>query len=108
MSENDRRDAIVARDLVKIYPGRGRRPPVRALAGLSVRIPSGRVFGLLGPNGAGKSTTTRILTTLSKPTSGGATVDGRDILREPDVVRGMIGYVSQGSSADPVLTTSTR
>jgi ABC-2 type transport system ATP-binding protein len=101
-------DAIVAHDLVKLYHrglGRG-RTTVRALDGLSLTIPSGRVFGLLGPNGAGKSTTTRILTTLSKPTSGSATVAGSDVLREPDAVRRAIGYVSQGSSADPVLTAT--
>jgi ABC-2 type transport system ATP-binding protein len=99
-------DAIVARELVKTYPGRGRRPAVRALDGLSLTVPTGRVFGLLGPNGAGKSTTTKILTTLSKPTSGTATVAGFDIRREPDAVRRAIGYVSQGSSADPLLTAT--
>lgn len=99
-------DAIVARDLVKIYQGRGRRPAVRALDGLSLTVPTGRVFGLLGPNGAGKSTTTKILTTLSRPTSGTATVAGFDIRREPDAVRRAIGYVSQGSSADPLLTAT--
>jgi ABC-2 type transport system ATP-binding protein len=99
-------DAIVARELVKTYPGRGRRPAVRALDGLSLTVPAGRVFGLLGPNGAGKSTTTKILTTLSKPTSGTATVAGFDIRREPDAVRRAIGYVSQGSSADPLLTAT--
>jgi ABC-2 type transport system ATP-binding protein len=99
-------DAIVARELVKTYPGRGRRPAVRALDGLGLTVPTGRVFGLLGPNGAGKSTTTKILTTLSKPTSGTATVAGFDIRREPDAVRRAIGYVSQGSSADPLLTAT--
>jgi ABC-2 type transport system ATP-binding protein len=99
-------DAIVARELVKTYPGRGRRPAVRALDGLSLTVPTGRVFGLLGPNGAGKSTTTKILTTLSKPTSGTATVAGFDIRREPDAVRRAIGYVSQGSSVDPLLTAT--
>jgi ABC-2 type transport system ATP-binding protein len=99
-------DAIVARELVKTYPGRGRRPAVRALDGLSLTVPTGRVFGELGPNGAGKSTTTKILTTLSKPTSGTATVAGFDIRREPGAVRRAIGYVSQGSSVDPLLTAT--
>ncbi|QIG39751.1 ATP-binding cassette domain-containing protein [Microbacterium sp. 4R-513] len=98
--------AIVAEDLVKIYPGRARKPAVRALDGLSFTVPAGRVFGLLGPNGAGKSTTTKILTTLSKPTSGAARVSGHDVLRAPDAVRAAIGYVSQGSSTDPVLTAT--
>lgn len=96
--------AIIADDLVKVYPGRGRKPAVRALDGLSFTVPRGRVFGLLGPNGAGKSTTTKILTTLSRPTAGSALVDGRDVARDADGVRAAIGYVSQGSSTDPLLT----
>ncbi|MEZ3159256.1 ATP-binding cassette domain-containing protein [Microbacterium sp. BWT-B31] len=96
--------AIVAEDLVKVYPGRGRRPAVRALDGLGFTVPAGGVFGLLGPNGAGKSTTTKILTTLSHPTSGTARVAGHEVTREPDAVRAAIGYVSQGASTDPLLT----
>lgn len=97
-------NAIVARDLVKVYAGRGRKPAVRALDGLTFEVPAGRVFGLLGPNGAGKSTTTKILTTLSRPTEGTARVAGFDVVREPNAVRSAIGYVSQGSSTDPLLT----
>ena len=96
--------AIVAENLVKVYPGRGRRPAFRALDGLSFTLPPGRVFGLLGPNGAGKSTTTKILTTLSRPTAGTARVAGHDVAREADAVRAAIGYVSQGASTDPLLT----
>ncbi|SFS15458.1 ABC-2 type transport system ATP-binding protein [Microbacterium sp. cf046] len=99
-------DAIVAADLVKVYTGRGRKTEVRALDGLSLTVPAGRVSGLLGPNGAGKSTTTKILTTLSTPTGGTAQVAGHDVLREADAVRAAIGYVSQGSSTDPVLTAA--
>jgi ABC-2 type transport system ATP-binding protein len=97
---------ITAETLVKVYPARGRRAEVRALDGLSLAVPVGRVFGLLGPNGAGKSTTTRILTTLSRPTSGTARVAGHDVRREPDAVRAAIGYVSQGASTDPGLTAT--
>jgi ABC-2 type transport system ATP-binding protein len=106
MPENTTPDgsAIVARDLVKVYPGRGRKSGVRALDGLGFSIPAGRVFGLLGPNGAGKSTTTKILTTLSRPTSGTAVVAGHDVARDPAAVRAAIGYVSQGASTDPLLT----
>lgn len=98
--------AIVAEGLVKVYPGRGRRPAVRALEGLSLEVPAGRVFGLLGPNGAGKSTTTKILTTLSRPTGGRARVAGHDVTADPASVRGAIGYVSQGTSTDPNLTAT--
>lgn len=98
--------AIVAEDLVKVYPGRGRKPAVRALDGLSLTVAEGRVFGLLGPNGAGKSTTTKILTTLSRPTGGTARVHGHDVVRSADAVRASIGYVSQGASTDPLLTAT--
>ena len=94
--------AIVADELVKVY--RTRRTEVRAVDGLSFSVPEGRVFGLLGPNGAGKSTTTKILTTLSAPTSGTARVAGHDVRRAATAVRTAIGYVSQGSSNDPVLS----
>jgi ABC-2 type transport system ATP-binding protein len=96
--------ALTATDLVKTYrAGRG-QPPVRALDGLSVSVPAGRVFALLGPNGAGKSTTIKILATLARPDSGHATVAGLDVLRDPDGVRHAIGLVSQKPSADPMAT----
>jgi ABC-2 type transport system ATP-binding protein len=83
--------ALSAVELVKTYQrGRG-APPVRALDGLSFEVAAGSVFALLGPNGAGKSTTVKVLTTLSRPTSGTATVAGIDVLREPDAVRRTIG-----------------
>jgi ABC-2 type transport system ATP-binding protein len=90
--------AIVAGELVKNYG------EIQALAGLSFAVPAGTVFGLLGPNGAGKSTTIKILTTLSKPTSGTASVAGIDVLRRPDAVRRAIGVVTQGSGTDPMAT----
>jgi ABC-2 type transport system ATP-binding protein len=71
---------------------------------LSFRVGQGRIFGMLGPNGAGKSTTIKMLTTLLKPTSGGAFVAGFDVVREPASVRRSIGYVSQMLSADGALT----
>ena len=91
--------AIVAQDLVKTYKG-----GVRALDGLSLSIEPGTIFGLLGPNGAGKSTTVKILTTLTRQTSGAAYVIGFDVARQPERVRQAIGCVAQGSSLDPELT----
>ncbi|OLF11655.1 ABC transporter [Actinophytocola xinjiangensis] len=90
--------AISAENLVKTYG------EVTALAGLSFAVAPGTVFGLLGPNGAGKSTTIRILTTLSRPDSGTATVAGADVLARPDAVRRAIGVVTQGSGTDPQAT----
>src|SRR5690606_25051676 len=67
--------AIEAENLTKTYRT-GRHRSIEALRGLSFEVPAGSVFGLLGPNGAGKSTTTKILTTLSLPSSGTARVTG--------------------------------
>jgi ABC-2 type transport system ATP-binding protein len=91
--------AIEARDLVKTYKG-----SIRALDGVSFSVESGTVFGLLGPNGAGKSTTVKILTTLSRPDSGSASVGGIDVLRAPDRVRRIIGCVGQKSGVDREAT----
>jgi len=87
--------AIRVENLEKTYPG-----GVRALQGVSLRVPAGSIFGLLGANGAGKSTLVRILTTLSMPDRGGATVAGLDVLRRPVEVRRAIGVVAQRSGVD--------
>ena len=68
---------------------------VRALAGLSITVPSG-MYGLLGPNGAGKSTLMRILATLQRPSSERVSFDGFDVLAEPMRLRGILGYLPQG------------
>jgi ABC-2 type transport system ATP-binding protein len=96
--------ALAAADLVKTYRGGRGAPPVRALDGLSFEVEPGTVFALLGPNGAGKSTTVKVLTTLSRPDSGAASVAGIDVLRAPDAVRRAIGLVSQKPSGDPMAT----
>ncbi len=104
MSELPYRWAIEATDLVKIFPTGRKKPPVRALDGLTLQVRPGQVFGLLGPNGAGKSTTVRILTTLSRPDSGRAKVVGHDVLGDPSGVRRSIGLVPQKPSAAPLMT----
>jgi sodium transport system ATP-binding protein len=65
-----------------------------AVDDVSFEVHRGEVFGLLGPNGAGKTTTLRVLATLLKPSSGTATVNGFDIVREPEKVREQIGFLS--------------
>jgi ABC-2 type transport system ATP-binding protein len=91
--------AVDARGLFKTYEG-----AVEAVRGVSLQIPSGSVFGLLGPNGAGKSTIVRLLAALCAPTSGTATVAGRDIVRERAAVRRAIGCVGQESGVDVQAT----
>ena len=68
---------IEASGLVKTYTPKG-APVVRALDGLDLEVPQGTVTALLGPNGAGKTTTVKVLTTLIRPDSGTATIDGFD------------------------------
>ena len=64
-----------------------------ALDGLSLEIADGQLHGFVGPNGAGKTTTMRILATLLKPTSGTASVDGTDVLKDAAEARKKIGYM---------------
>ncbi len=75
-----------------------------ALAGISFDATPGEVFGLLGPNGAGKTTALRILSTVLQPTSGTATVNGYDIVKEPSQVRHQIGFVSAGTGVYDRMT----
>jgi ABC-2 type transport system ATP-binding protein len=96
--------AIEARDLVKTYPGGRGKPRIRALDSVSFGAESGTIFGLLGPNGAGKSTSVKILSTLSMPDSGSATIAGIDVRKHPDRVRMNIGFVAQKAVSDPMDT----
>ncbi len=75
-----------------------------AVDNISFTVPSGEIFGFLGPNGAGKTTTINILCTLSKPTSGRATINGFDVVRQQNQVRQSIGLVFQDPSLDERLS----
>ncbi|MCB0874501.1 MAG: ABC transporter ATP-binding protein, partial [Thermoleophilia bacterium] len=66
-----------------------------AVAGLSLDVRAGEVFGLLGPNGAGKTTTVRMLTALIAPTAGRATVAGCRIGEDDDGVRQRVGVLTE-------------
>lgn len=82
--------AIETRALSKRY---GNGQSADAVKDVNLIIPPGELFGLFGANGAGKTTLIRLLTTLLAPTSGEARVNGFDIVREPDAVRGSVGMV---------------
>ena len=66
-----------------------------AVDNISFDVKKSEVFGLLGPNGAGKTTTIRMLSTLSRPTDGTATIGGYDIVKKDNKVRQLIGLVSE-------------
>jgi len=89
---------IQASGLVKRYG------PKAALDGVDVAVPTGTVTAVLGPNGAGKTTAVRILTTLSVPDEGTATVAGFDVLTQATEVRRRIGLAAQDATVDPLLT----
>jgi ABC-2 type transport system ATP-binding protein len=90
--------AIEARGLQKRYGS------VEALRGIDLTVETGTIFGLLGPNGAGKTTAVRILTTLLRPDSGSAHVDGIDVLAEGARLRSRIGVAGQYAAVDENLT----
>jgi len=75
-----------------------------AVDNISFSVARGEIFGFLGPNGAGKTTTINILCTLSKLTSGRASVNGFDVVRQQRQVRNSIGLVFQDPSLDERLT----
>ncbi|MET0955747.1 MAG: ATP-binding cassette domain-containing protein [Cryobacterium sp.] len=93
---------IEASGLTKTY--KSKSGPVHALAGLDLSVPRGTVKAILGPNGAGKTTVVKILTTLIKPDTGTAIVDGINVLDDPKAVRSIIGVSGQYAAVDENLT----
>src|SRR6478735_7959575 len=90
--------AIEAESLVKHFG------ETVAVDGVSLSVPEGTVLGMLGPNGAGKTTTVRMMTTLTKPTSGTARVAGHDVISDPAGVRRSMGLTGQAATVDELLT----
>lgn len=98
MINNLAKFAIETRDLTKRYGD------LTAVDKVNLTIDYGEVFGLLGPNGAGKTTIISMLCTIINPSSGSATVNGFNILKQPADVRRSIGIVFQDPSIDDRLT----
>ena len=90
--------AIETRKLSKVFGGR------RAVDNVSITVPRGAFLSIFGPNGAGKTTLLRVLSTLSRATSGSAKLMGIDLKEEPDRVRDHIGLISHNSMLYPDLT----
>jgi oleandomycin transport system ATP-binding protein len=90
--------AIRAEGLVKHFG------ETKALDGVDLEVPEGKVVGVLGPNGAGKTTAVRVLATLLRPDAGHATVGGHDVVRDPRAVRSIIGLTGQYASVDEDLS----
>lgn len=75
-----------------------------AVKGVSFKVARGELYALLGPNGAGKTTTVKMLTTLLKPTSGEAYIEGHSVLEDTIKVRRIIGLVPQDLTADDEMS----
>jgi ABC-2 type transport system ATP-binding protein len=82
-------DSVVVRNITKKFGN------FTAVNDISLNVPYGEIFGFLGPNGAGKSTTIRMLCGLLQPTSGSGSVSGFDIIKQPELIKLNIGYMSQ-------------
>jgi ABC-2 type transport system ATP-binding protein len=77
---------------------------LQVLKGVDFEVEKGRIFALLGSNGAGKTTVVKILTTLLKPDSGTATVNGFDVASKAEHVRQAISLTGQFAAVDEMLT----
>lgn len=90
---NSRKIKVRTVDLTKNF-NPNRKETITAVRKMNLEAASGEVLGILGPNGAGKTTALRMISTILKPTSGTAIVNGHDVKEEPLKVRQSIGYLA--------------
>ncbi len=90
-------------ELVGLYRDYG---PLRAVAGVDLRLERGEVLGLLGPNGAGKSSTMQMLAGTLAPSAGGVRIDGVDLLEQPRQAKRRLGYLPEQPPIYPDMTVS--
>ena len=83
---------------------RTNRRTIVAVDNLSFTANKGEIFGLLGPNGAGKTTTLRMLSTLIHPDKGDAVLDGFSVVKQPEKVRGKIGFLTSELKLEDFFT----
>ncbi|MDQ6420563.1 ATP-binding cassette domain-containing protein [Paenibacillus sp. LHD-117] len=92
--------AVEAYGLVKTFGDN------RAVDGVDLKVKAGSIYGVLGPNGAGKTTTIRMLATLLRADAGTARIFGYDVVKEPQIVRQLIGVTGQYASVDESLSAT--
>ncbi|KAA9110476.1 ATP-binding cassette domain-containing protein [Microbacterium rhizomatis] len=92
--------AVEAEGLVKVF---GKN---RAVDGVDLQVRTGTIYGVLGPNGAGKTTAIRMLATLLRPDGGTGRIFGHDVVKEPQIVRQLIGVTGQYASVDETLSAN--
>jgi osmoprotectant transport system ATP-binding protein len=94
--------AVELRNVSKVFPG-----GIKAVDGVSLHVPAGRMVALLGPSGCGKTTTLRLINRLEEATSGQVLVRGEDVRRQrPELLRRSIGYVIQEGGLFPHLNVA--
>lgn len=90
---NGDKAVIQVDNLCKYY---GRRKKVEAVCGVSFNVNRGEIFGLIGPDGAGKTSIIQILVGVLSASEGKASVAGVDVIKKPEAVKGIVGYMPQG------------
>jgi ABC-2 type transport system ATP-binding protein len=103
-TEAARRGPALGDDAIVVTGLRKKFGDFTAVDGVDFKVKRGEIFGFLGPNGSGKTTTIRMLCGVISPTSGGGTVMGYDVVKDPERVRENIGYMSQKFSLFQDLT----
>jgi ABC-2 type transport system ATP-binding protein len=98
--KNNNEWAAEANGLVKTFGDN------RAVDGVTLRVRAGSIYSVLGPNGAGKTTTIRMMATLLKPDAGSVRIFGYDVVKEPQIVRQLIGVTGQYASVDESLSAT--
>lgn len=77
-----------------------------AVGGINLNVRAGTIYGVLGPNGAGKTTTIRMLATLLRADAGSIRIFGHDVMKEPQIVRQLIGVTGQYASVDESISAT--
>lgn len=91
-------DTIRTENLTKLFNN------LKAVDNLTLKVAEGEIFGLVGPDGAGKTTVMRLLTSIMEPTSGAAWIAGKHTVKDAELIKEEIGYMSQRFGLYPDLS----